>query len=227
MLRQRRERVRYPLFVWSATLFLAIAALNLWMFSSLKPRSPLSTHGADWDPVPKLSSINDKRTLDIAFDIDGLCLALTTFQACCNASTAWDDWKPCIQEHLNPLGWPAHPYLQDDASFADFIFRCKAYLPWTGQSNHTAVLLDFRPLKRRMRFVVDNVMNNLPIDWQIQIVGGPSVCELAFELYAAEIAAQKVIVTLMGHENVEQVSSLSLPLTPWHISYLRVTRSML
>lgn len=208
MMRERRTRARCPLSVWSTALFLAIVALHLWTLSTLRSQGPLSMHGVDRGSFPVFPFVNKEgRSTDIALDIDRLCASLTGLHSPCrNLSTAWSDWKPCIQDQLGSYGWPALSHSQYGASFADFMFWCKDHLPWTVQSKYTAVLLEFRPMERSMRFAVDNVMNNLPVDWRIQIVGGPSVCELAFDLYGAEVAAQKAIITLLGHENVEQVS---------------------
>ena len=136
---------------------------------------------------------------------DSLCLAALASSPCQRYLSAWRDWTSCMQKYLESIGWYAYP-ARSDGAVADFIYRCRAHLPWSLASNHTAVLLEFRPLERRLRFSVNNIMWNLPIHWRLQIVGGPDMCRLAFRLFRVEIAAEKVIITSLDYEKVEQVS---------------------
>ncbi len=139
---------------------------------------------------------------------DGLsCRSILTDSGCQDQTAAWGDWKACMEKHLGSIHRQAEVQGRGAASpFSDFIFRCSPQLAWATKSSYTAVLLEFRALEREMRFSVDNVMKNLPIDWRMQIVGGADVCKLAFELYSAEIAAQKVIVTFLPYDDVQQVT---------------------
>lgn len=133
------------------------------------------------------------------------CLAALGSYPCYVQSMAWQDWATCMQVHLELMGWQQTDLHRPRTAFQDFIVRCRAHLPWTQHSNHTAVLLEFRALERQTRFSIDNIMSNLPIHWRVQIVGGPSMHALASRLYADEIAAQKVVVTSLALNNVAQV----------------------
>lgn len=134
-----------------------------------------------------------------------LCLDAVASSPCQRYSSAWRDWTSCMQTYLESIGWYTYPG-RSDGEVADFIYRCRAHLPWSLASNHTAVLLEFRAWERRLRFSVNNIMWNLPIHWRLQIVGGPDMGRLAFRLFRDEVAAGKVIITSLNYENVEQVS---------------------
>ena len=88
--------------------------------------------------------------------------------------------------------------------FNAFIVMYRDRLPWTG-SNYTAVLLEFRFLEERLRFSINNALNNLPIHWRIQIVGGTQLCDGVHRLYPFEVAAGKIVPTNIGDRIMDQV----------------------
>jgi hypothetical protein len=53
--------------------------------------------------------------------------------------------------------------------FSGFLLRSRGSVPWAQSSNHTAVLLEFRPLRREVRFSIANVRDALPVYWRIQV----------------------------------------------------------
>lgn len=111
--------------------------------------------------------------------------------------TVWEEWKNCASLTLSTVA--------GDEPFYEFIARNGAQFPWTAHSNHTAVLLEFRAMPSRMNLIVHNMITNLPVHWRVQVLGGDAVCNLARHLFPHEIAADKIVVTLIDKENVEQV----------------------
>ena len=105
----------------------------------------------------------------------------------------WEEWKQC------------HSLASSNESFQQFMVDNGSRLPWSLHSNHTAVLLEFRDDGPKMAFVVANMMNNLPLHWRVQVLGGKPVCNMIVQLFPHETAAGKVVVTLIDLENVEQV----------------------
>lgn len=207
---------------WSFALYFTVVACNWWAFYSVQAWISLSSHHEAVvvrSPLELFSirngMIDDGQRHGTTDDDNNANHECSSFLAsnnpCQPLSVAWSDWKGCMQRFLDSGGWlgstEQRERQRDSGPFPDFLQRCKSHLPWTGSSssNHTAVLLEFRALERQMRFSVDNIMGNLPIDWRIQIIGGPSTCKLALELFASEIAAGKVIITFLPYENVAQV----------------------
>lgn len=169
-----------------------------WISNSIKTWGAMSTTLQFASVAPRPFSVKNG-------DADNHCLIVLGSYPCYEQSIAWGDWAACMEGHLELMGWQQSDSRHPGAAFRDFIVRCRAHLPWTQHSNHTAVLLEFRALERQMRFSIDNIMGNLPIHWRVQIVGGPSMSALASRLYPDEIAAQKVVLTTMALDNVEQV----------------------
>lgn len=158
------------------------------------------------DACPQVSASRSLESIAArACSTDRQCLAALGPHNCPTSPfLAWDDWRACMQKHLTSAGWSA---VARTDTFEDFIIRCKTFLPWTMSSNHTAVLLEFRALERQMQFSIDNIMNNLPVHWRLQIVGGRAVNQLASKLFAAEVTAEKVLLTPLEYENIKQVIS--------------------
>lgn len=157
----------------------------------------LSKKAFQKEPVV-LSQTTQRRLLEKG--VYSQCLAALTEEPCQNYLNGWSEWKVCMTDHLQTMR------RQNDSALADFIFRCKGYLPWMKGSNHTAVLLEFRAMEHNLKFSVANVMDNLPIHWRIQIVGGPEMMQLALELYSPEIAAEKILLLYQGYQHVRQAS---------------------
>jgi hypothetical protein len=101
----------------------------------------------------------------------------------------WEEWRACVI---------AHALASRHISFETFIVEQAARLPWSLRSNHTAVLLEFRPLERQLAFSIRNAMDNLPVHWRVQAVGGPGVCKLVRQIFPIEVHAGKVVVTDLG-----------------------------
>ena len=111
--------------------------------------------------------------------------------------TIWEDWKHCQSVALSKVS--------NGETFDEFIVRNGAHLPWTLHSDQTAVLLEFRNMPSRMSLIINNMMLNLPVLWRVQVLGGNAVCRLMHHLFPNEIAAGKIVVTHIDHDNVEQV----------------------
>lgn len=92
-------------------------------------------------------------------------------------------------------------------AFDAFIIQYKNHLPWEG-SNFTAVLPEFRFFEVPLIFSINNIMNNLPVHWRIQIVGGPAICDGMRRLFSVEVAAGKIVLTDVGdrHPDHDQIS---------------------
>jgi hypothetical protein len=88
--------------------------------------------------------------------------------------------------------------------FEEFIVKNRHHLPWSMESTFTAVLVEFRVLKQPLLFSINNALNNLPVSWRIQIVGGRFILSLAERLFPVEIAAGKIILTHAGRESMKQ-----------------------
>lgn len=159
-----------------------------------------------------------------------------------NEYVAWDEWKACKSQQLIVQGWAADQAkvastlgnLRNESvtsprthvsigttesgmspdgpsAFDTFIVEYKDYLPWQG-SNFTAVFLEFRFLEGPLTFSINNVMNNLPVDWRIQVIGGSTLCNGTRQLFPAEVAAGKIVLTDMGDRPMQQVHFGE----PWH-----------
>lgn len=137
--------------------------------------------------------------------------------------TPWTSWKDCKihelegchgkattledMEGLNRTDTLLSQILlfQKNVSLVDdYILKHKDILPWS-VSNFTAVLLDFRPLRRKLAFSITNVMDNLPLQWRIQVVGGASICNEARNLFPVEVAAGKLVLTDIGDRPMHKV----------------------
>ncbi len=101
--------------------------------------------------------------------------------------------------------------------FEEFIVENRHHLPWSMDSNFTAVLVEFRAFRRPLLFSIKNALDNLPVSWRVQIVGGCSILSLAEKLFPIEIAAGKIILTHAGREKMNQVRMLDDAISP---SYL-------
>lgn len=89
--------------------------------------------------------------------------------------------------------------------FEEFIIENRHNLPWSMDSNFTAVLVEFRAYRRPLLFSIKNALNNLPVSCRVQIVGGCPILSLAKKIFPIEIAAGKIILTHAGREKMNQV----------------------
>ena len=87
----------------------------------------------------------------------------------------------------------------------NIIIENRDNFPWSLDSNFTAVMLEFRPWPRQLTFSVNNAMNNLPINWRVQILGGPSILGMMKDLFPAEITAGKIVLTDLGRDQGNKV----------------------
>lgn len=130
----------------------------------------------------------------------------------------WSEWKACKGKQwarrestrTSDIGPGKRNKSQAsllDASteFDAFIVKYRDTLPWSLQSNYTAVLLEFRPLRRRLFFPINNAMDNLPVDWRIQVVGGARICNSTRMLFPVEVEAGKIVLTDIGDRRMSQV----------------------
>jgi len=112
-------------------------------------------------------------------------------------TTVWEDWKACLDTNRTRNG---DNYTVD---FAQLMTDARARTLWA-TSQHTAVLLEFRAWKRELHFSLGNALTNLPVHWRIQVVGGPSICTMARDLYPVETHVGKVVLTNLGYDIMEQ-----------------------
>jgi hypothetical protein len=70
----------------------------------------------------------------------------------------WDEWRACVEGTKAGRG---------EGGFGRHV-RGLRRAPWL-TSNHTAVLLEFRPWRRQIRWSMSNAMNNLPVYWRMQV----------------------------------------------------------
>jgi hypothetical protein len=203
---RRGKRLSYPR-QGKSTLILIMATMIGWWWAFSSSRTTLRDGGP---PIKQLANPHSYLIDDGRWD--HLCLATLASNPCQKTSDAWRDWTSCMQTYLVSTGWYAYPG-QPYGAVADFIYRCRARLPWNLNSNHTAVLVEFRALEDKLQFSVNNIMWNLPIHWRLQIVGGPDMCRLAFRLFRDEVAADKIIITSLDYEKVEQVKAVHA--NPW------------
>lgn len=191
--RKRPQGRQYPPCPWILNVYVLSVAFTWWIYHRVRSWGMFVNNPVGPSPHALHAAVRDAG--------EGACLEALRYDACQTHLAAWGDWRRCMEQYLVSAGSTFH-------SFQNFITRCKAHLPSTTDSDHTAVLLEFRAVERQMRFSVDNVMSNLPVYWRVQIVGGPAMCRLASQLYATEIAAGKVIVTPLAPDNVEQARRL-------------------
>jgi hypothetical protein len=89
----------------------------------------------------------------------------------------WEDWEACVISHLaTKEGGNATTTLHD-------LLTTPEIRDLWSISNHTAVLLKFRAWERELLFSINNALVNLPVQWRIQIVGGPAIISLAHQLF--------------------------------------------
>jgi hypothetical protein len=138
--------------------------------------------------------------------------------------TVWEDWKACTQHTLKFQKWSADrtkvmamvanatmmSSLRTESAnftaFEEFIIENRDKFPWSLNSNFTAVMLEFRPRQRQLTFSVNNAMNNLPVNWRVQILGGPSILDMMKDLFPAEITAGKIVLTDLGRDQGNKVT---------------------
>ena len=124
--------------------------------------------------------------------------------------TVWDDWRGCITQLLVQKQWTGRFERDNLASnspaalpasttvFEKFILQHSNHLPWSLSPNVTIVLLEFRVQDQKLAFTVRNAIDNLPIHWPLQVVGGPSICRAMTRLFPVEVAAGKIVLTDLG-----------------------------
>lgn len=83
-----------------------------------------------------------------------------------------------------------------------FIVQYREHMPWQN-STFTAVLPEFRFLEQPVVFVLNNMLNNLPVHWRVQIFAGPSMCNGVRRLFPVETAAGKIVLTDVGDRNYD------------------------
>jgi hypothetical protein len=161
-------------------------------------------------------------------------IAQTQFGAVCNPAmkcprdhcllddyVAWDDWKACKSQELVVTSMDRAPHMVPDESpinqgatdrpsanatlFDAFIMQHRNQLPWSQGSTFAAILLEFRAQENRLLFSIRNVMNNLPVQWRVQVVGGSAICNATLRLFPAEVAAGKIVATDIGERFVSHV----------------------
>lgn len=136
--------------------------------------------------------------------------------------TVWEEWKVCKQQELLQTNWKANRAqvtamianatmkspleAVNTTIFEDFIIESRIDLPWSLDSNYTAVMLEFRPWARQLSFSINNAMDNLPVNWRVQVLGGPSILTLMQDLFPAEITAGKIVLTDIGRDQGSKVS---------------------
>ena len=102
-------------------------------------------------------------------------------------TTCWDELRACMETRL--LGKPENISswisLLNDGDIKDMPFQ---------NSNYSAVIVEFRPSKSQLRWSIDNMMDNLPVHWLMQIVGGPTVLACVEELYPLEVSIGKILL---------------------------------
>ena len=139
--------------------------------------------------------------------------------------TVWWDWKVCKEEFLVASKWRSDPqYLnkivslqnitflaKNTTAFDRFIIQNYEQLPWSVDSNYTAVMMEVRTLERQMSYSINNMMNNLPVHWRVQIMaGGRAMCDMMRKLFPVEIAAGKILLTNIQREDMGWVSRIVL-----------------
>ncbi len=111
--------------------------------------------------------------------------------------TVWEEWKACTEQRLAREA----PARDPRRAFEQFIVQHRAHLPWSLGSNFTAILVDFRPWVRQLSFSIRNALDNLPVPWRVQVLGGPSVVEVVQARFPVEVEAGKIVSTLVGPDS--------------------------
>lgn len=238
---QHSSRGRTPLLLLLILLMLALCGLQVivtMVMASWLPSPAIIDHGAQQLSVQQQHvgdvpvSLNEVLTRLLEVDLMAMAtvaasggppaedrkdLAFTGNHVCAShKAVVWEEWRPCIERGLATRG--------DQSSFEEFIVAEGPRMPWSLHSNDSAsaVLLEFRPWAKAMRFAVNNVIRNLPVEWRIQIVGGPAVCGLAQRTFPSEIAAGKVVVTDLGIGDYMRQDLISRVMTDLHLLYDRL-----
>jgi len=166
-------------------------------------------------PSPSTSTSTSSRIgMHVHAPAEDITLSSLDIDACRpHEAVVWDDWRACVIEHA----------LADRGiSFEAFIVTRGPQLPWALHSDHTAVLLEFRPWAAAMRFAIKNAMDNLPVHWRVQVVGGLAICRLARRLFPNHVAAGKIIVTDLGLGDYMRQDLISRVLTDLDLLYSKL-----
>ena len=73
--------------------------------------------------------------------------------------------EPFAKAHYLPQ---SNPSLFPQA-FKQFITDYGKSQAWSRNSSYTAVMVEFRPYERELAFSIKNIMDNLPVNWRVQV----------------------------------------------------------
>lgn len=137
-------------------------------------------------------------------------------------TVVWEQWWSCVEQVLALAAASSSA-----PSFDAFIESEAMRLPWSVEAaadgtTGTAVLLEFRALPHQLRFTLRNAIDNLPVQWRVQLLGGPAICRLAKRLYPHEVAAGKVVTTDLGVGDVMRQDLISAILTNVDLLYSKL-----
>ena len=205
-----RQSVRQPSIEETTTLSLHAVLKQLIASSPTTSPSPSTSTTTS----SSSSSSSSSSRLGMHAPAEDITLSSLDIDACRpHEAVVWDDWRACVIEHA----------LADRGiSFEAFIVTQGPQLPWALHSDHTAVLLEFRPWAAAMRFAINNAMHNLPVHWRVQVVGGLAICRLAQQLFPNEVAAGKIIVTDLGLGDYMRQDLISRVMTDLDLLYSKL-----
>jgi hypothetical protein len=111
---------------------------------------------------------------------------------CSKEAFGWAEWKDCLQEKSDS----AFEDLVTDKNIDPTLFSWNHANP--SFKNYTAILLEFRPWETELTFSLNNALDNLPLQWRIQLIGGPAIIALTNRLFPLEVQVGKIIVTSLN-----------------------------
>ncbi len=115
----------------------------------------------------------------------------------------WEEYRTCVEGRVEggPHGFYNHLRKTWETQSPSF--------PWTKRPGGSAVLVEFRPLERQLRWSVGNALDNPPVSWCIHIAGSPAVLDVIREAFPAEILVQKIRLLDLMRDDMAQVTPLN------------------
>ena len=106
----------------------------------------------------------------------------------------WKEYELCVAAHTKG------PHGFRDRLREEWEDQASAF-PWTRHPGGSAILVEFRPLEKQLRWSVQNALDNLPVSWPIHVAGSAAVLNVVREAFPVETLIRKVrLVDLMKND---------------------------
>ena len=107
----------------------------------------------------------------------------------------WGEYRTCIQSHKN--GTTFHDHLRE-------AWKTGFPLPWMHPIG-CAVLVEFRPIEKQLRWSTQNALENLPVSWCVLVAGSVAVLDVVQKAFPLEIMIHKLRLLDLKQNEMSQV----------------------